>query len=108
MADINITDQTFQKEVVETKGLVVVDFWAAWCGPCRMVSPIIDELATEYAGKVKIGKVNVDENSQVVNQYSVMSLPSVVFFKDGQPFKTMVGAQAKESYKQEIEQLISG
>lgn len=108
MADLNITDQTFQKEVLESKGVVVVDFWAPWCGPCRMVSPTIDELAKEYAGKVKIGKVNVDENSQVVNQYSIMSLPSIVFFKDGQPFKTMVGAQAKESYKQEIEQLISG
>lgn len=107
MADLNITDQTFQKEVVESKGLVIVDFWAAWCGPCRMVSPVIDELAKEYAGKVKIVKVNVDENSQVVNQYSIMSLPSVVFFKDGQPFKTMVGAQAKESYKEEIEQLLA-
>jgi len=107
MADLMITDQTFQQEVLENKGLVVVDFWAAWCGPCRMVSPVIDELAKEYEGKVKIGKVNVDENSQVVNQYNVMSLPSVVLFKDGQPIKTMVGAQSKESYKQEIEQILA-
>jgi thioredoxin 1 len=108
MSDTVFTDTNFNSEVLGSKGLVVVDFWAPWCGPCRMVSPVIDELAKEYEGKVKIGKVNVDENSQVVNQYSIMSLPSVVFFKDGQPFKTMVGAQTKESYKQEIEQLILG
>jgi len=108
MADLNFTDQTFQQEVLENKGPVVVDFWAPWCGPCRMVSPVIDELAKEYEGKIKIGKMNVDENSQVPGQYGVMSIPSIVFFKNGQPFKTMVGAQSKESYKQEIEQLILG
>ena len=108
MADLNFTDQTFQQEVLENKGPVVVDFWAPWCGPCRMVSPVIDELAKEYEGKIKIGKMNVDENSQVPGQYGVMSIPSIVFFKNGQPFKTMVGAQSKESYKQEIEQMISG
>jgi len=107
MADLTLTDQTFQKEVLESKGVVVVDFWAPWCGPCRMVSPTIDELAKEYAGKVKIGKLNVDENSQVVNQYNVMSLPSVVFFKDGQPMRTMTGAQSKESYKSAIDGLMS-
>jgi thioredoxin 1 len=108
MADLNFTDQTFQQEVLENKGPVVVDFWAPWCGPCRMVSPVIDELAKEYEGKIKIGKMNVDENSQIPGQYGVMSIPSIVFFKNGQPIKTMVGAQSKESYKQEIEQMISG
>jgi thioredoxin 1 len=108
MADLNFTDQTFQQEVLENKGPVVVDFWAPWCGPCRVVSPVIDELAKEYEGKIKIGKMNVDENSQIPGQYGVMSIPSIVFFKNGQPFKTMVGAQSKESYKQEIEQMISG
>lgn len=106
MADLTITDQSFKTEVLENKGPVVVDFWAPWCGPCRMTGPIIDELAQEYAGKVKIGKINVDENSQTAGQYGVMSIPSILFFKNGQPVKTMVGAQSKENYKQEIEQLL--
>lgn len=107
MADLNFTDQNFKQEVLENKGSVIVDFWAPWCGPCRAVSPIIDELAKEFAGKVKIGKVNVDENSQTAGQYEVMSIPSVVFFKNGKPIKAIVGAQSKENYKQEIEQIIS-
>jgi thioredoxin 1 len=107
MADLNVTDQNFQTEVLENKGVTIVDFWAPWCGPCRAVGPVIEELAGEYAGKVKIVKLNVDENSQTAGQYSVMSIPSVLFFKDGQPLKTMVGAQNKENYKQEIEQLLA-
>ena len=107
MADLNFSDQTFKAEVLESKEPVIVDFWAPWCGPCRIVSPIIDELATEYEGKVRVGKMNVDENSQTAGQYGVMSIPSIVFFKNGQPVKTMVGAQSKENYKQEIEQVLA-
>ena len=106
MADLNLTDQTFKQKVLENKGIAVVDFWAPWCGPCRTVGPVIDELAKELEGKVKIGKINVDENSQIANQYGVMSIPSILFFKNGQPVKTMVGAQSKETYRQEIEQLV--
>lgn len=107
MADLSFTDQDFKAKVLGAKGPVVVDFWAPWCGPCRTVSPIIDELAKEFAGKVRIGKINVDENSQIAGEYGVMSIPSVIFFKNGQPVRTMIGAQSKENYKQEIEQLIS-
>ncbi len=107
MGDLNFTDQSFKQEVLESSMPTVVDFWAPWCGPCRIVSPIIDELAQEYAGKVKIGKINVDENSQTAGQYGVMSIPSIVFFKNGQPVKTMVGAQSKENYKQEIEAILA-
>ncbi len=107
MADLIFTDKSFKQEVLESKEPTVVDFWAPWCGPCRTVSPIIDELAQEFAGKVKVGKINVDENSQTAGQYSVMSIPSVVFFKNGQPVKTMVGAQSKENYKQEIEAILA-
>lgn len=103
----NFTDSDFKTEVSENKGLVVVDFWAPWCGPCRIVGPIIDELTKEYAGKVKIGKINVDENSQTAGQYGVMSIPSIVFFKNGQPIKTMVGAQSKENYKKAIEETLT-
>lgn len=108
MADLVITDSDFKTQVLENSGLVIVDFWAPWCGPCKVLGPVIEELATEYAGKVKIGKMNVDENSQTPGQYGIMSIPSVLFFKNGQPVKSMVGAQSKESYKQEIEQLLVG
>jgi len=107
MADIDFTDATFKQDVLDYKGLVVVDFWAPWCPPCRIAGPIIEELAKEYEGKVKIGKINVDENSQIAGQYSVMSLPSILFFKNGQPVRTMIGAQSKEAYKQEIDSLIT-
>lgn len=107
MADINFTDQIFKQEVLESSQPVIVDFWAPWCGPCRVVSPTIDELGKEYEGKVKVGKMNVDENPQTASQYGVMSIPSIVFFKNGQPIKTMVGAQSKENYKQEIEQVLA-
>ena len=107
MADLNFTDSDFKIQVLESKEPVIVDFWAPWCAPCRIVSPIIDELATEYAGKVKVGKMNVDENPQTAGQYGVMSIPSIVFFKNGQPVKTMIGAQSKENYKQEIEQVLA-
>src|SRR3989344_6502254 len=107
MADLNFTDSSFKSEVLESKSPVVVDFWAPWCAPCRIVSPTIDELGKEYEGKVTIGKMNVDENPQTAGQYGVMSIPSIVFFKNGVPVKTMVGAQSKENYKQEIEQVLA-
>ena len=107
MGDLNFTDQGFKTEVLESKTPVIVDFWAPWCGPCRIVSPVIDELAREFEGKVKVGKMNVDENSQTAGNYGVMSIPSIVFFKNGVPVKTMVGAQSKENYKQEIEEVLS-
>ena len=107
MGDLNITDSDFKTQVLESSEPVIVDFWAPWCGPCRAVSPVIDELAKEFAGKVKVGKLNVDENSQTAGQYNVMSIPSVVFFKNGQPIRTMVGVQSKEDYKQEIEQILA-
>ena len=107
MADTTFTDQNFEEEVLKSKIPVVVDFWAPWCMPCRIVSPIIEELAKELSSKVKVGKLNVDENQQASSKYGVMSIPSVLIFKNGQPVKTIIGAQGKERYKKEIEESLS-
>ena len=108
MADATFTDANFDKEVLQSKIPVVVDFWAVWCAPCRIVSPVIEELAKEYQGKVKVGKLNVDENQQISSNYGIMSIPSVLIFKNGNPVKTIIGAQGKEKYKKEIEEVLAG
>jgi len=95
---VTFTDQNFEQEVLQSKTPVLVDFWAPWCGPCQMVGPIIEEIAKEYEGKIKVGKMNVDENSQIPNKYSVMSIPTVVLFKDGKEVARKVGLESKENY----------
>jgi|SRR3990167_11117975 len=106
MADKIFTDQNFQDEVIKSDTPALVDFWAPWCAPCRMVSPIIEELAKEYEEKLKVGKVNVDENPNSASQFGIMSIPSILIFKKGQPVKTMIGAQSKENYKKAIEEAL--
>ncbi|MCL4419091.1 MAG: thioredoxin [Patescibacteria group bacterium] len=108
MSDLNITDQSFEGEVLKNELPVLVDFWAPWCAPCRIVSPIVEELAKEYEGKLKVGKLNVDDNPDTSARYGVMSIPSLIFFKDGKPVKTMVGAQGKENFKRGIEEVLGG
>ena len=98
------TDENFKKEVLESELPVLVDFWAPWCGPCKMVGPIVEELAREYAQKLKIGKVNVDENSKVATQYGVMSIPTLMFFKKGKIVYQAVGALSKGDLKRKIEE----
>jgi thioredoxin 1 len=107
MADENFTDQDFEEKVLKSDIPVVVDFWAPWCAPCRIVSPLIEELAAEFKGKVSVGKMNVDDNPNFPSQYGVMSIPSVFIFKDGQPQKNLIGAQSKETYKKAIEETLS-
>nr|WP_307992702.1 thioredoxin [uncultured Niameybacter sp.] len=99
------TDANFQQEALESNIPVIVDFYADWCGPCKMMAPIIDELATQYEGKVKIGKVNTDENRAVASKYNIMSIPTILFIKDGQVVDTTVGALPKQVLEQKISQL---
>ncbi len=94
----------FQEEVLDTKVPVLVDFWASWCGPCKMIAPIIDQLADEFAGKAKIAKVNVDDNRDLASQYKVMSIPTMLIFKDGQVVNQAIGARPKG----ELEKMING
>ncbi|MDO8662483.1 MAG: thioredoxin [Candidatus Omnitrophota bacterium] len=102
----HFTDSNFKKEVLESKVPVVVDFWANWCGPCKMIAPIVEELAKEYDGKVKIGKVDVDTNPQSASTYGIMSIPSLIFFKDGKVMDQVTGALNRASLKQKIEENI--
>jgi thioredoxin 1 len=107
MAEVTFTDSNFKQVALDSSMPVVVDFWAPWCGPCRIVSPTIEELAKDYEGKVVVGKMNVDENPQVSGEYGVMSIPTVMIFKNGQPVKAIVGAQGKDSYKRAIDEAVA-
>ncbi|MBK6612073.1 MAG: thioredoxin [Sphingobacteriales bacterium] len=100
---MQFTDANFSEAVINSDKLSVVDFWAEWCGPCRMVGPIIEELATEYNGQVNVGKVDVDNNQQVSLNYGIRSIPTVLFIKNGQVIDKIVGAASKAIYKQKIE-----
>ena len=95
MAEIKLTDQNFEQEVLRADMPVLVDFWASWCGPCRMLSPVIAEIAEEYAGKVKVGKVNVDEQPNLANRYGIASIPTVMLFKNGEVVSTSLGYRPK-------------
>ena len=98
MAIVNVSDQSFSNDV-EGQGTVVVDFWAPWCGPCKMLAPILEELSAELGDYVKIAKLNVDENPETASRFGVMSIPTLIFFKDGQPVDKVVGLNSKESLK---------
>jgi len=103
MADLTqVTDDNFGTEVEQQKGLVVVDFWATWCGPCRMVAPIMEQIAGQYAGKVKVTKLDVDANQKTAMRFNVRSIPSILFFKDGAHVDTLVGAYPKPVFEEKI------
>jgi len=102
--EIQVNDDNFQKEVLESEGLVLVDFWAPWCMPCRMLAPTIEEIANEMEGKVKVCKMNVDESIKYPQQYGIMSIPTVMLFKDGQVVETMIGLQPKEEIVKTIQE----
>lgn len=106
MALLHLTDNNFKKEVLESELPVLVDYWANWCAPCRMVTPIIEELANEYANRVKIGKIDIDENPATPTKYAVMSIPTLMFFKKGRVTDQVVGALTKSELKKKIEEII--
>jgi len=103
----NLTDSTFDEEIGAASEAVVVDFWAEWCGPCKMIAPILEEIAGEQVGKVKIAKLNVDDNPDVARRFEVMSIPTLIVFKDGQPVRRMVGAKGKGQLLQELSEYIA-
>jgi thioredoxin 1 len=100
------TDGNFQTEVLDSDKLTMIDFWAEWCGPCRAIGPVVEELSKEWEGKVNIGKVNVDHNPQLSTNYGITSIPAIIFIKNGQVVDKLVGAQPKASFVKKIESLL--
>ena len=101
-----LTDSTFDEEVKAADAPVIVDFWAEWCGPCKMIAPILDEIATEQAGKITIAKLNIDDNPDAARRFDVMSIPTLIVFQDGQPAKRLVGAKPKGALLEELSDFI--
>jgi thioredoxin 1 len=101
-----ITDDTFEQEVVKSDKPVLVDFWATWCGPCKMIAPILEEVATEYDGKLKVAKIDVDSNAKIASQFGIMSIPTLLFFKNGQVVDQVIGAIPKAQLINRISKIL--
>lgn len=103
---IEVNTSNWDNEVLKAEGLVMIDFWAAWCGPCRMISPTVEELAKEYKGKVKVLKLNTDENSEIATRYKIMGIPTIMFFKNGVKLDQIVGVVPKQQLRAKIESFL--
>ena len=106
MAELQLTDSTFDGEVLQSDKPVLVDFWAPWCGPCRMISPLVDELSKEYEGRVKIAKMNTDDNAQVATRYKISAIPTLLFFKGGKVADQLVGVHPKPEIKKRLDSML--
>jgi thioredoxin 1 len=107
MADlVQVTDDNFDAEIVNSDLPVMVDFWAEWCGPCRMVAPVVEELAKEYEGKIKVAKMDVDKNRQTPAKFGIRNIPTLILFKGGEVANTIIGAQPKSSIEAELKKLL--
>ena len=104
---VEITDSVFEESVLRSDKPVLVDFWAPWCGPCRMVAPIVEELAEEYEGKMAFAKLNTDENGEVPQKYQILGIPTLIIFKDGEEAARIVGARGKNALKQQIDAVLA-
>ncbi len=102
MSATHLTEQNFEKEVIKSDIPVLVDFWAEWCGPCKMISPIIDEIAEELSGKLKVTKLNVDDAQELAAKFSILSIPTLLVFKNGEPVEQIVGAMSKDQLLEKI------
>ena len=102
-SEVTLTDQTFDEQIKSATEPVLVDFWAEWCGPCKMVAPILDEIVADQDGKLRLGKINVDDNQELARRFDVMSIPTMILFKDGEPQLRIVGAKGKGQLLQEIQ-----
>ena len=103
---IELTDANFEKEVLQSDIPVIVDFWAEWCAPCRIIAPLVDELGQQYSGKIKVGKMDVDQNPQSSMNYGIRSIPTLLFFKDGKPVDQLLGAVPKNQIEEKLTELI--
>ena len=103
---VEVTDQNFDEEIVHSAIPAMVDFWATWCGPCKMVAPVVEELAKEYQGKIKVAKMDVDNNRETPARFGIRNIPTLIFFKGGQVSNTIVGAQPKSSIEAELKKLL--
>ena len=104
---VAVTDADFEQEIEKHDGLAVVDFWATWCGPCRMIAPILDQLAVEYQGKAKVAKLDVDSNPNVAMKYSIRSIPTILFFKNGQVVDQIIGAYPRGEYDRRLKAVVA-
>ncbi|MBN1781625.1 thioredoxin [bacterium] len=104
---LELNENNFSQEVLESNVPVLVDFWATWCGPCRMVGPVVEEIAVQYSGKAKVGKVNTEDNANLAGEYGVISIPTLIIFKNGKPVDQIIGAVPKEAIAKKLDAVLS-